>query len=198
MLAIWRGRLICSAALMLGVAAQAAAQEPPRTGGPPVNPRAALMKAFVDRVHAYVELQKKAEEGIPDLSGDENPSMIEAHQAAMAARMKILRPGAKRGDLFGDADAIFREALRQDAAARRQRGVKAAAEEVPKYEPPRVNVAYPETQPLATVPPLLLSQFPRLPEGMEYRFLGNDLILRDTKANLVADFINETVPSPTR
>ncbi len=34
-----------------------------------------------------------------------------------------------------------------------------------------------------------------LPEGLEYRFMGNDLVLRDTKANLIADFINNAVPT---
>jgi hypothetical protein len=166
--------------------------------GDHVNPRAAVLKGFTDRVNAYVDLQKKAEDGLPDLSGDEDPSKIEAHQAAMAARMKLLRPDAKRGDLFADAEPIFRTAMREDARLRSNPDRRAALEEIPKSDPPRVNVAYPEKSPLATVPPLLLNQLPRLPEGLEYRFMGDDLILRDTKANLVADFINETVPTPKR
>jgi hypothetical protein len=44
----------------------------------------------------------------------------------------------------------------------------------------------------------LLDALPRLPEGLEYRFMGNDLILRDTKANLIVDFINNAVPTAAK
>jgi hypothetical protein len=52
-----------------------------------------------------------------------------------------------------------------------------------------VNSTYPPSQPLATFPPKLLLQLPELPEELEYRFQGRDLILRDSKANLVADVL---------
>ena len=50
-----------------------------------------------------------------------------------------------------------------------------------------MNADYPETAALATVPPLILARLPRLPDGLEYRFMGRDLILRDTNANLIVD-----------
>jgi hypothetical protein len=71
-------------------------------------------------------------------------------------------------------------------------------EEVPPSDPPRVNALYPEKAPLATVPPLILGNLPRLPEGVEYRFMGRDFVLRDVKANLVVDYINEAVPDSKR
>jgi hypothetical protein len=45
-----------------------------------------------------------------------------------------------------------------------------------------VNAIYPEKAALATVPPLILVNLPRLPDGLEYRFMGRDLILRDRDA----------------
>jgi hypothetical protein len=166
-------------------------------GAQDVNPKGAALKAFTDRLNAYVELQKKVDNDIPKLTGDQTSSQIEAHQAAMAARMKLARPEAKPGDLFGDAAPLFKAIIRRDAVLRGLRDAWAAMEEVPKFDPPRVNAAYPEKAALATVPPLLLDQLQRLPEGLEYRFMGNDLILRDTKANLIADFINGAVPART-
>ena len=68
-------------------------------------------------------------------------------------------------------------------------------QEVPRQAPLRVNVAYPERAALATVPPLILNRLPPLPDGIEYRFMGRDLILRDTNANLIVDFIHEAVPA---
>jgi hypothetical protein len=160
-----------------------------------VNPKGAAIKGFQDRVNAYIDIQKKVDNGLPKLSGDEDPSKIEAHQAAMAARMKLARANAKPGDIFGDAAPIFREALRQDAILRSLRDARASMEEVPKFDPPKINAAYPEKGPLATVPPLILDAFPRLPEGLEYRFMGNDLILRDVQANLVADILSNALLS---
>jgi hypothetical protein len=193
-------KLICPAAIaiLLIAAAAGAGQAPKGTAGEKVNPNAVAIKGFLDRVNDYVDLQKKVDNGLPKLSGDEDPSKIEAHQAAMAARIKIARANAKPGDIFGDIAPVMKTVIRDDAHLRKLRDSRAVMEEVPKFDPPRINAAYPEKLPLATVPPLILDALPRLPEGLEYRFMGNDLILRDTKANLVADFINGAVPASNR
>jgi hypothetical protein len=44
------------------------------------------------------------------------------------------------------------------------------------------------------VPPLILVNLPRLPDGLEYRFMGRDLILRDRDANIIVDFLPGAVP----
>jgi len=50
-----------------------------------------------------------------------------------------------------------------------------------------VNAAYPEKQPLPTVPPDLLARLPKLPEQLEYRLVGKHMILRDIDANIIVD-----------
>ena len=55
------------------------------------------------------------------------------------------------------------------------------------------NAPYPEGAPLSTVPPDLLAKLPKLPEPLEYRFVGGHLILHDSDASLVVDFLNEMV-----
>jgi hypothetical protein len=197
LLAIANRKLICTAtvAALLIAGSGEAGQQPKGTAGE-ANPHAAAIKGFQDRVKAYVDLQKKVDDGLPKLSGNEDPSKIEAHQAAMAARIKLARANSKPGEIFGDVAPVFKAVIRDDAHLRKLRDSRAAMEEVPKFDPPRVNAAYPEKLPLATVPPLILDALPRLPEGLEYRFMGNDLILRDTKANLIADFVNGAVPAP--
>ena len=57
---------------------------------------------------------------------------------------------------------------------------------------------YPEKIALATVPPLLLERLQRLPDGVEYRFMGRDLILRDSFSNLIVDVVPEAVPTARR
>ena len=88
--------------------------------------------------------------------------------------------------------------LREDAKDRSVRDAFAAMREVPKKTRPKVNADYPETAALATVPPLILKRLQRLPDGLEYRFMGRDLILRDTRANLIVDVLREAVPTVGR
>ena len=57
-----------------------------------------------------------------------------------------------------------------------------------------VNARYPDTVPLASVPPQVLQTLPKLNEGLEYRFVGDWLILLDVHAHVIADFIDDALP----
>jgi hypothetical protein len=57
----------------------------------------------------------------------------------------------------------------------------------------KVNARYPADAPLPTVPPNLLANLPQLPEDLEYRIIGRDLILRDVHANLIVDFARRII-----
>lgn len=59
--------------------------------------------------------------------------------------------------------------------------------------PFKVNGVYPQAQPLGTVPPNVLAVLPVLPEDIEYRFIDRHLILRDVRANLIVDYIRNTI-----
>ena len=48
--------------------------------------------------------------------------------------------------------------------------------------------------PLATFPPLLLGTLPRLPDDLEYRFMGRQLVIRDTRTNLIVDYLSDGAP----
>ena len=54
--------------------------------------------------------------------------------------------------------------------------------------------AYPLDAPVSTVPPPVLLKMPQLPKELEYRFVGKSLVLRDTVANIVVDYIPGAVP----
>jgi hypothetical protein len=60
-----------------------------------------------------------------------------------------------------------------------------------------VNVVYPDGAPFSSMPPSLLLKVPALPEQVRYRFIGRALILRDTEANVILDFIRDLVPDPS-
>ena len=51
----------------------------------------------------------------------------------------------------------------------------------------RINRAYPPGKPFASMPAGFLAVLPRLPDDLQYRFLGRALILIDTRTNLILD-----------
>jgi hypothetical protein len=177
----------CLMAALFTVASTATSQET-------VNRTAAQVKAFLDRLNAYVEMKKKLEVGLTPVSPADRTTGIELHRTALADRIRAARRDAKPGDLFGEAAPLFKEILARDRRTRGTRDTGASLEEVPARSTPAVNANYPERAALATVPPLVLSNLPPLPEGLEYRFLGRDLILRDRGSNLVVDFISGALP----
>jgi len=163
-------------------------------GADKVNPQAARLHAFNERLNAYVALKKKLEAGLPQPHPSDRTTAVERRQTELAQRIQDARKDAKPGDLFGDTQPIFREIIAKDAGNRGVRDAYAAMQEVPAQSPPAVNTPYPEKAALATVPPLILVNLPRLPDGLEYRFMGRDLILRDQPSNLIIDFVPGAVP----
>ena len=57
----------------------------------------------------------------------------------------------------------------------------------------QINQSYPETVPLQSTPPTLLLNLPELPKGLEYRILGRELVLRDSDANIVVDYLPDAL-----
>jgi hypothetical protein len=163
-----------------------------------VNPQAQAMAEFSERVNAYLALQKKVEAKLPAQKETPDPERIKSHITELANGIRTARANAKPGDIFDGVAEQFRQMIKQDARDRSVRDAFAAMQEVPKKTPARVNADYPETAALATVPPLILKRLQRLPDGIEYRFMGRDLILRDTKANVIVDVLHEAVPTVGR
>jgi hypothetical protein len=44
------------------------------------------------------------------------------------------------------------------------------------------------------MPPLLLAKLPKLPENLQYRFAGRDVVLIDADVEVVADYIAGVLP----
>ncbi len=57
-----------------------------------------------------------------------------------------------------------------------------------------VNGRYPDAVPISTVPPDVLQTLPKLTEDMEYRFIGDSLIILDAHAHIIADYIPNAIP----
>ena len=67
-------------------------------------------------------------------------------------------------------------------------------EEVPEGLRPVINKTMPDSAALATVPPVLLNNLPRLPDNLQYRFIGRHIVLIDGDTRLMMDYILNVLP----
>lgn len=184
------------AACAIGIGACAAVSAPVAAQDPPaVNTYGAAAKAFRDRADAYLALQKKAADKLPPLKETDDPAKLTSREQALGEAIRQLRAGAAPGEVFGDELAPrIRKIVRDDWARRARKDKAALAEEIPPGSMADVNASYPSALPLATFPAALLAALPPLPEGLEYRFVGRHLIIRDVKANLIVDVLSNVLP----
>ena len=168
-------------------------------GTPPVTSQgsdAQTVAAFNQRLKQYADLHNKLEKTLPPLPKETSPAAIDKHQRALEALMQAERKTARRGDLFGaDGERMFRRLFAQIFAGAEGAKLKATImDENPIGIKLAVNSRYPDEVPLSTMPPQVLALLPKLPEDIEYRFIGNRLILLDVHAHTVADFIENALP----
>lgn len=124
--------------------------------------------------------------------------MILGRQRALGAAIQAARSGAQPGQIFSRAAVDdFHRIIAGDLTRRSAGDQTGIMAEVPPGLA-RVNERYPTLSPLATFPPLLLAALPRLPEDLEYRFLGRYLIIRDAKTNLIVDYLDAAPEAESR
>jgi len=162
----------------------------------PVNPDAKALEGFLQRVNEYVALHQKLEGTLPKLSKEATPVDIDRHQRGLGRLIQDARRGAKPGDIFtAESQAVIKRLLTRVFGGADGAALKASImDENPGIPKINVNDRYPDTVPVSTIPPQVLQGLPRLPEEMEFRFVGDDLILMDAHAHLIADFIPHALP----
>ena len=160
-----------------------------------VNPRAAVLQEFKQRVDQYMKLHNDLEKESPPLKKTDDPAKIKASQDALAAKLRSARAASKPGEIFTPAvQTEFRKLLRPEVTGPEAADTKKAIkDDQPAKIALKVNAAYPADQPLPTVPPNILLSLPKLPEDLEYRIIGNHLILRDVHANIIVDFMPRVI-----
>jgi hypothetical protein len=149
-----------------------------------------------DRLKAYVELHKKLEEGLPRLPDSATPEQIDQNQRLLEQKVREARKSAKQGDLFSpEAQPVIKRLLATVFDGPEGKNMMASIlDESPTGLKLTVNGRYPDTVPVSSVPPEVLQTLPRLSEDMEYRFIGRHLILLDSHAHVIADFIPDALP----
>jgi hypothetical protein len=141
-------------------------------------------------------LQNELEATLSSLPDEATPQQIDAHQRALGALIAKARSDARRGQVFSPEMQQFARGVvgrvleGPDGQALRD----SITDEHPTNISVQVNGRYPDTVPLSTMPPDILAALPPLPEELEFRFVGNRLILLDTKAHIVVDFVDDVFP----
>jgi hypothetical protein len=160
---------------------------------PQVNTHAAALADFKARVEAYADLHKRLAKGEAKPQETAEPAKIAATKKALAAKMQAARGDAKQGDIFTPAvRPVFRTLLAPELKGEDGRDAKAVLKDdapPPGSVPFKVNAQYPENQPLPTVPANLLLSLPPLPAPLEYRIVGQHLLILDTATDLVVDYM---------
>jgi len=147
------------------------------------------------RAKQYLDFRKNVAGNAPRPT--DTPANLTIAQKKLADKIRVARAGVNQGAIFTPEIAEF---LRQQiASALSGAGGEKIRASLLHAEPVQitlqVNVSYPEKVPLQSTPPSLLSKLPELPKGLEYRFVGRELVLRDVDANIVVDYVPNALPT---
>jgi hypothetical protein len=150
---------------------------------------------FTIAVEDYTALHQRLEQQVPPLRVSEHARDIFQASDILAAAIQASRSAAREGDIFTPTvAAYFRARISDTLSARGFRAdelVSAMLEESDETSPlPVVNGRFPHGR--GTIMwPCILEALPKLPDELQYRMIGSDLILVDTHADLVVDILRQ-------
>ena len=180
--------LLVAATLLAGGSAAAAQRR--------TNAVADAQAEFQHRLQNYIKLRQELAGKLKPLSPTASAAEISARQETLAAALRDVRKDARPGDVIPAAAAVeIKRIIAADFSRRKPRTKRAVFDEVPANVQPMINKTLPDTAALATVPPLLLNELPRLPDNLQYRFVGNAVVLLDGDTRLIVDYITNVIPA---
>jgi hypothetical protein len=195
-------RLIVAAVMLLTsvVVPLAALSEVPvvqrATRPAPTGPDAETLAEFQERLDRYAALHQKLEQDLPSLPREATAQELTDRQQTLLKRLQAARANAKQGEVFTPAmQAYVKRMMTSLFSGNAGKQLRASImDENPVSLKLTVNMAYPTKVPLSTMPPAVLERLPKPPEEFEYRFIGDDLILLDSHAQMIVDFVPQALP----
>jgi hypothetical protein len=149
------------------------------------------VQEFTRRIDAYVALRTRLEAGLPLGAAARDASEAGAARQTLAERIRAARAQARQGDLLiPELSVQILKSLRREINAHTW---KVIMDDNPGEFPSQVNDAYRIGSPLSTMPPNVLAGLPKLPQGLEYRFVERHLILLDTPSGIILDRIASAI-----
>lgn len=158
------------------------------------------VEEFTAKVKEYAALHKKLEDGLPQLPAKPTPEQIDAKQRELGRLVRQARATARQGDVFTPTmQAYVKKQLTKvfsgpEGAAR----LSSVMDENPMGTKVVVNDRYPDKIPLSTMPPEVLQVLPKMPEELEYRFVGDNLVILDPHAHIIVDYVSAVLPKGKR
>ena len=178
---------------MLSTGAHAQTAEPQRAVTPDITIHVWGVVAgdFDTRITTYATLRDQLQQGLPPLRITDDPRDIRRAERALAKRIRAARSGAPGGEIFTtEITAAFKDVLVLET---RPAVCAAILDDNPGRFSYDINDTYPSRRPLSSVPAGILMLLPRLPADVNYRFVGRELILHDTRANVILDRIPDAI-----
>ena len=183
------------AAMMIAVAATQAFAQAPDLGTPAVQ-------AFERATRDYVRMHRRLEAQIGAIHLNINVAELNRIIQELAAAIRAERPEAKQGDVFTpglapELRASIHNALRDNGLTpgdvrenERREAVDARAVTL------RVNGTFPWVLASAMFP-CVLAALPPLPPELQYRIVGDTLVLIDVHASLIVDLLPHALVETT-
>jgi hypothetical protein len=167
-----------------------------RTAPDPRPADKAALEDFETRVKEYVELQKTLAGKLTRLPAEASPEAIDKHERALGALIENARRMARPGDIFTPEiqTIVRRELARIFGGAEGKQLLSSIMDENPAKAALKINARYPDEVPMSTMPPEVLAVLPPLPKELNYRFVADQLILLDTTAHIVVDYVTKALP----
>jgi hypothetical protein len=170
-----------------------------RVVGPLSPADAQALATMNDRLKAYLEIHSRIEAALPKLPDEATPEQIDRNQREFEQKIREARASAKPGDIFTpEARPVIIRLLADVFGGADGKQLKASIMDENPLDPDAFKIAvngrYPDSVPLTTVPPQVLQALPELTEDLEYRFIGDALILLDAHSHTIADYIENALP----
>ena len=159
--------------------------------------QSATLQQFKASIRQYVQLHRQIERQLPPFRAHSDAVDIIESSSAMASALQTARAGAREGDLFTpEVAALLRMRVAEALTARGflpEEMVAATLEEADEDAAlPVVNGRFAWRRG-AAMWPCVIDALPGLPPELQYRFVGRDLVLVDTHADLVVDILRNAV-----
>lgn len=179
------GAVAALALLMAGGAAASAQWQAPEN---------LAVQQFIQATRDYAWLHRRIESTLAPLEVTADPGAIHRAIQEMAAAMRAARDDAGQGDFFTPAVApelrvrIARALVSHGYTPDDVRAAERAEGVDPALVPLRVNGAFPWIYGTAMFP-CVLQALPPLPPELQYRIVGDTLVLVDVHASLIVDLL---------
>ena len=154
------------------------------------------MTQFEMAIARYMALRQRLRTEIAGPVAGSSAAELNTASDRLAAAIQRARPGAREGNIFLVPVTVVVKRRVDDVVRRDNLGPVLANidDEDVTVKTPAIHLRFPAASQMATMPPSLLAALPELPKELEYRIIGNYLVLRDVDAALILDYIPGAVP----